>query len=234
MSHEPEAPTSPNLVEMTDEQIEQQKALYVPLAEAVRSLVDASVRTTVDPTVIAEVTRVLTEQAERLQAEQIDGAFGVRWTNTGKRIAWSNAVVGRRNPIAPPLEFTADPDGTLWAEVVLGAAYEGPHQLVHGGVSALILDQALGGAAEISGAPGMTGTLTIRYERPTPLFTKLRVEAKAVQHEGVKTIVRGSIADEGGVCVRAEGVFILPAPLRALYEEHAALIGYDPTNYAET
>lgn len=217
---------------MTDEQILEQRALYVPLADAVRRLVDGSVSTTVSPEVIREVTAALNEQADRLDEERITGPLGVRWTTGGKRLAWGNAVVGRRNPIAPPLEFTADPDGRVWADFRLGAAYEGPHQLTHGGVSALILDQAMGAAAEVSGAPGMTGTLTLRYLRPTPLG-ELHVEARAVRIEGVKTFVEAWIGDSDGPTIKAEGVFILPAAVRALYDEHAAALGYDPTSYPE-
>ncbi len=228
----PAVPT-PMLLDISEEEIQADKDLYVPLADAVRALVDASVRTTVAPDVIRDVTAQLREQAARLEESRIDGSWGVRWSTTGRRLAWGNAVVGRRNPIAPPLELTAEPDGTVWADFHLGAAYEGPNHLTHGGISALILDQVLGAAAEVSGSPGMTGTLTLRYVRGTPLGD-LHVEARAVRTEGVKTFVEGSIRDAKGECVRAEGVFILPAAVRALYEEHAHLIGYDPTSYPET
>ena len=36
----------------------------------------------------------------------------------------------------------------------------------------------LGAAQTFSGAPGMTGTLTIRYRKPTPLHTDLRFEGR--------------------------------------------------------
>lgn len=224
---------SPTLLDLDQDQIDEQKALFVPLTEAVRELVDACVRTTVDEQTVRDVTEVLREQAARLRKEQTDGPLGVVWTTAGKRLSWGNAVVGRRNPLAPPVEFTAEPDGTVWADVVLGAAYEGPNHLVHGGVSAMILDQALGAAAEVSGAPGMTGTLTLRYRRPTPMSTTLRVSAKAVRIEGAKTFVEGSIGYEDGTCIEAEGIFILPAAVRARYLEHSAEIGYDPTSYPE-
>ena len=97
----------------------------------------------------------------------------------------------------------------VWAEFELGPQYEGPPTLVHGGVSALILDQILGEAAAAAGKPGMTGTLTIRYRRATPLGA-LRGEAKVDRVEGIKTYAVGQISDAEGVTVEAEGVFILP------------------------
>ena len=60
--------------------------------------------------------------------------------------------------------------GEVCAQVELGAAYEGPPGLVHGGVTMLLLDHLMG---EV-GSDGhrrvtMTGTLTGRYAAPTPL-----------------------------------------------------------------
>lgn len=222
----------PSLEEISREDLEREIALYEPLTAAVRELVDASVRTEVDADVVRDVTEVLREQAARLRERQLPGAYGVRWTSLGGRRAWGNAVVGRRNPIAPPLRLQIADDGSVWSEFHLGAAYEGPDHLTHGGVAALILDQVLGAAAEVAGAPGMTGTLTLRYVRATPLGD-LRVEAKAVETVGVKTIVRGTLAGPDGTCVEAEGIFLLPAAVRAYFEEHSRAIGYDPTTYPE-
>ena len=80
---------------------------------------------------------------------------------------------------------------------------------MHGGVSALVLDQVLGEAAGAGGKPGMTGTLTLRYRRGTPLGD-VRAEAHIDRVEGVKTFVVGHLADAEGVTVEAEGIFILP------------------------
>lgn len=225
-------PPPPRFVVLDDAGIEAERQRYAALTDAVRDLIDATVRTTADAAELDDVAAAIRAQTERLRTAQVDGPLGVTWTAEGKRLSWSNAVVGHRNPIAPPVRFTAESDGTVWADFTLGAAYEGPHHLTHGGVSALILDQALGAAAEVAGAPGMTGTLTLRYVRGTPLG-RLRVQAKATRTEGVKTFVSGTIGDADGVCVQAEGIFILPAAVRARYEEHAALIGYDPRSYPE-
>jgi acyl-coenzyme A thioesterase PaaI-like protein len=138
------------------------------------------------------------------------GTFGVHVTRDGETVAWGNAVVGLRNPVAPPLVLHHEPDGLVWSEFALGAAYEGPPDHVHGGVSALILDHVLGAAAHKLGRPAYTGTLTLRYRRRTALGRPLRAEAHVERTEGVKTYSVGHIADEDGVTVEAEGVFIHP------------------------
>jgi acyl-coenzyme A thioesterase PaaI-like protein len=191
------------------EEVERQAALYRPLAQGVRELVDAVIRTEVDDDEVRAVRAEVEALTERLRKQQSDGPYGVRFNDQGRGRAWGNAVVGLRNAVAPPLVIEHEPSGRAWSDFHLGAAYEGPPGLVHGGVSALILDQMLGEAAGAGGKPGMTGTLTLRYRRGTPLGD-LRAEAHIDRVDGIKTYAVGHIADAEGVTVDAEGVFILP------------------------
>lgn len=113
---------------------------YEPLAESVRDLVDATIRTEADAETVAAVKADIDRAVSRLRERQIDGAFGARHTTAGETVAWGNAVVGIRNALAPPVRTRRDESGRVWADFQLGAAYEGPPGHVHGGVSALILD----------------------------------------------------------------------------------------------
>ena len=122
---------------------------------------------------------------------------------------WGNAVIGLRNPIAPPVVLIRAGDGSVSADFHLGAAYEGPPGHVHGGVSAMILDHVLGEGASLPGQPRLTGTLTMRYRRMTRLGD-LHTAARIVRTEGIKTYAVGHIADAEGITVEAEGVFITP------------------------
>jgi acyl-coenzyme A thioesterase PaaI-like protein len=114
-----------------------------------------------------------------------------------------------RNPVAPPLVIHRDDDGVVWTDVTLGAAYEGPPGHAHGGVCALILDHLLGATAHQPGRPAYTGTLTLRYMRPTPLGP-LHARAHVDRIDGTKTFAIGHVADAEGITVTAEGVFITP------------------------
>ena len=207
--------------DVSHEEIERQRALYGPLAQAVRELADAVIRTEVGDDEIAAAQAEIEAVTKRLQERQIPGSYGVRFNTDGEGRAWGNAVVGTRNPVAPPLKIHHDASGRAWSEFQLGAAYEGPPGLVHGGVSALILDQMLGEAAGAGGKPGMTGTLTLRYRRGTPLG-ELSAEAHIDRVEGVKTFAVGHIADAEGATVEAEGVFILPKWARKALEKEQA------------
>ncbi len=195
------------------EELARLRGIYEPLAESVRALVDATIRTEADADTIAEVTRDIDAATARLRSRQIEGAFGVRHTAAGESIGWGNAVIGIRNPIAPPVVTRRDETGIVAADFHLGAAYEGPPGHVHGGVSALILDHVLGEAASPDRTPRFTGTITVRYLRATALGP-LHVAAWRTRTDGVKTFCSGHISDADGVTVEAEGVFITPRWLR--------------------
>lgn len=197
------------LDDTSEDEVARQAALYEPFTQAVRGLVDATIRTLVDDEEVRTAQAEIEAITDRLRRRQIDGAFGVRWHPERRGRPWGNAVIGLRNPIAPPLAIEVDPSGRSWSDFRLGAAYEGPPGLVHGGVVSLILDQMLGQAAGAGGRPGMTGTLTIVYRQGTPLGD-LKAEAWIDRTEGIKTFAKGRIIGPAGVTAEAEGVFILP------------------------
>jgi acyl-coenzyme A thioesterase PaaI-like protein len=132
------------------------------------------------------------------------------WANRSREdAALRNPVNGRQNAIAPGLRIRGMPDGSVAAEVTLGVQYEGPPGCVHGGVSALLLDHIFGIANFWAGATGPTAELTLRYRRPTPLFTPLTVRARQESADGRKLRTTGTIEAGGKVCVEAEGLFIV-------------------------
>jgi acyl-coenzyme A thioesterase PaaI-like protein len=197
------------LENLTAEEVTRLRAVYEPLTQSVRDLIDATIRTQVDADSVAEAKAAIDAATTRLRSSQLDGSFGIRFSADGDQMPWGNAVIGLRNPTAPPLNVQKAPDGSVFADFYLGAAYEGPPGHVHGGVAALILDHVLGEAASSAARPRLTGTITMRYLRTTPLGP-LRVEARIDRTEGYKTYAIGHLADADGNTVEAEGVFIQP------------------------
>ena len=197
------------LENLSSEDMERLRALYEPLAQSVRELIDATVRTQANAAVVAAAKSEIDSATARLRQTQLDETFGVRYLASGERMAWGNAVIGIRNPIAPPVVIHRDDSGKAWCDFHLGAAYEGPPGHVHGGIAALVLDHVLGEAASDGVNPRLTGTISFRYVRATRLG-QLHAEAITTRTDGVKTFAAGHLADEEGVTVEAEGVFILP------------------------
>ena len=208
MTYSARVDTGYRMDDLSPEQVEAERALYGPFAQAIRELVDAGIRTTVDADEVRRAQAEIEAVTARLRASQLPGPYGVRFRSDGRGRAWGNTVVGLRNAVAPPLTVVADERGVR-ADFHLGAAYEGPPGSVHGGVAALILDQMLGEAAGAGGKPGMTATLTLSYRQRTPLGD-LSAAAWIERAEGHKTWARGELVGPDGVCVEAEGLFILP------------------------
>lgn len=190
-------------------EVDRLESYLVPLARSVRALIDATIRTTVESEEIRRVQAEIDAATAALRARQLPGPAGLHYNAEGRSWAWGNAVIGVRNALAVPMEVQRDESGLVYSDVVLGASYEGPPGKVHGGVLALLLDHLMGDTASGRERPTMTGTLTVRYRRATPLGA-LRLEGRIDRHEGHKTIVLAHIADAEGITVEAEGIFVVP------------------------
>jgi acyl-coenzyme A thioesterase PaaI-like protein len=116
-------------------------------------------------------------------------------------------LVGLSNPLAPPITAVAGTDRTEW-EVVFGDAYGGHPGFAHGGFVSAVFDHVLGVVCATSGMATMTGTLTTRYRRPTPLHRRLVCRGKLDRVEGRKVFCSGVLEGDEGVVAEAEGVFI--------------------------
>ena len=134
----------------------------------------------------------------------------------------TSPVIGFANPIAPPVVVEAV-DGGLVGSAWFDYQYEGPPTCVHGGVIAMVFDEMLGAANILAGNPGMTGTLTIRYRKPTPLRTPLQLEAHFVRREGRKILTSGTIHHGDVLTAEAEGIFIelIPQEFMKIVAENA-------------
>lgn len=116
-------------------------------------------------------------------------------------------LIGLSNPLSPPMTLEAV-DGRIRGSVVFGAAYEGPPGHVHGGFVAAAFDEVLGFAQSLTGNPGMTAGLTVRYRRPTPLRTGLTFDAGVDRVEGRKIFASGRLLAGETVTAEAEAVFV--------------------------
>ena len=191
-------------------------AIYGPLTDDVRELIQAAYAPTPITTPSTLPGLRSAPQPGFCAAGNVTRRRSCVTQSAGRPVVWSNAVIGLRNAIAPPLTIQHDDAASrCWSEFTLNGAYEGPPGWVHGGVCALVLDHVLGEAAS-SGLtkPLFTGTLTLRFVRGTPLG-RLHAEAAVERTEGVKSFVSGHLSDADGVTVEAEGIFITPSWARA-------------------
>lgn len=124
-------------------------------------------------------------------------------------------ISGSMNPIAAPMRMTiqhADPENGIEASVTgrvtYGLAFEGPPGCVHGGFVAAAFDEVLGQTQSLTGEPGMTGELIVRYKAPTPLHVELVITGKVVRVEGRKIYTHATLKAGDTLCAESEGLFI--------------------------
>lgn len=134
----------------------------------------------------------------------------------------SSPLLGRANPIAPPISLWME-KGETRGTATYGIAYEGPPGHVHGGFIAASFDEVLGMAQSATGNPGMTGTLTVRYRHPTPLYREVRFSGRVDRSEGRKIFTSAELYHGDTLCAEAEAIFISVghAQFRAMAERAA-------------
>jgi hypothetical protein len=84
--------------DVSSEDVQRMRAVYQPLAESVRELIDATIRTEVDDDTVAAVKADIDAATARLRAQQTNGPFGVRYTTGGDRMAWETRSSGSATP----------------------------------------------------------------------------------------------------------------------------------------
>ena len=77
------------------------------------------------------------------------------------------------------LRMTFLPEGDVsTTEFEVPARYQSWKGVVHGGMIALLLDEAVGWAAWHAGHPGVTGRLQVSFRRPLKLGERVRIVGK--------------------------------------------------------
>jgi acyl-coenzyme A thioesterase PaaI-like protein len=196
------------------------------LAAAMRNVISRLVEIEAPEAELSAAADALERYAERLAGHPRPNRYE-GWSETsasgdvGSFFDYS-PLIGLSNPLSPPVELHPDEDGrTVHGRAIFGSAYEGPPGCVHGGYVAAAFDEVLGFANSLSGTPGMTGTLTVRYRKPTPLHTELRFEGRYERSEGRKIFTTGRLSSGDTLCAEAEGLFIAVdfERFRTLFEE---------------
>jgi acyl-coenzyme A thioesterase PaaI-like protein len=191
------------------------------LADAVRRISAAAVGHPVPDLEIAEAADQLVRIADRLE-RSASASKRSRFQPSGHPQDFfpMSPMIGFANPIAPPVEVWSVHGEGGWREirgrVTFGYAYEGPPTCVHGGIIAALFDEVMGAANIVTDNPGMTGTLTVRYRRPTPLLAPLEIVARFTRTERRKVFTWAGIYHDGALTAEADGIFIKMDPNRLL------------------
>lgn len=198
----------------TKKPLNEQWAAKRRVADAVRRLIANLTTSTDSPEELNAIAEQVDVQADALARSQSlygmtaferagDGEYG-----THRQLGYEmNPVFGKSNPLAPPFNIWID-DERAYGQVRMDWQYEGPPNSVHGGFVAALFDQFLGVAQKMTGQPGFTGTLNVRYIKPTPIDTDLRLEGWVEKIEGRKNFLVSEMWAGDTLTARCEGIFI--------------------------
>ncbi len=107
---------------------------------------------------------------------------------------------GKDNPIGLKLKFTPVPNG-VQTTYTPTKEFEGYQDIIHGGIVATLLDEAIAWACRTCGVEAVTGEITVRYKRP--LLTNQPVTIVGIIEKNRGKLLCGSafIKDREGILI---------------------------------
>ena len=105
----------------------------------------------------------------------------------------SHFVCGSAETPGMGVTWYAREDGSVFAELTLGKAQQGMPGLAHGGATASLLDEAMGGAVWLAGFRVAAVNLNIDYLKPVSLGGLVTVIARIGEQKGKKITASGEV-----------------------------------------
>lgn len=125
------------------------------------------------------------------------------------RDASSCFVCSQTNPIGLHVKFTVA-GGRVTGEFVPSDLHVGFSHVVHGGILAAVLDDALAAIGYYQGEPTVTARLAVRYRTSAVPGVPLRVEAEETGRRGALRHAKAVLtAADGTVIAEAEGTMVV-------------------------
>jgi uncharacterized protein (TIGR00369 family) len=120
---------------------------------------------------------------------------------------------GGANASGMKLTFELDQDERrAIGKFVLGPRYGGGAGFAHGGVIAILLDEAMGKISKLNDERAVTAGLNIEYRKPVPVDAEIVVCAWQEDEKGRNRFRIGEIHDaQGNLLARGRGRFVVVA-----------------------
>ena len=108
---------------------------------------------------------------------------------------------GQANPIGLRLRFELEGDDGIRAEFTPGPQYQGYEGVLHGGIVAAALDDAMANLFHLRGRETVTARLEIRYRREAPIGQRLIVAARTTGERGRFFTAEATLTLPDGTCL---------------------------------
>jgi acyl-coenzyme A thioesterase PaaI-like protein len=118
---------------------------------------------------------------------------------------------GGANPAGMKLPFELDLDvRRSRGSFVLGPNYAGGGGFAHGGIIAVVLDEAMGKLSRLADESAVTAEMKIEYKKPVPIDKPIFVEGWQEEEKGRSRFRVAEIRDpEGNLLARGKGRFVI-------------------------
>jgi acyl-coenzyme A thioesterase PaaI-like protein len=116
-------------------------------------------------------------------------------------------ICGRKSPVGLKMSFYSTGPGEVMAEYTVPDIYQGYPGVVHGGITAAMMDETAGRAVMSDGAFQffMTLKLEIKYRQPVPTETPLKIVGRLTSIRGRRATCQGEIRlPDGSVAAEAD------------------------------
>ena len=116
-------------------------------------------------------------------------------------------VCGEKNLLGLKLRLRTDPErGESAADVTFAEHFQGWAGIVHGGIVAAVLDEAMIYAAGAKGLKCVTGEITVRFIKPVSTGLSYALRGRYIEDKGRIVLAESSLLDgEGREVARAVG-----------------------------
>jgi uncharacterized protein (TIGR00369 family) len=134
----------------------------------------------------------------RLEPNPTNQCFGCGGNNAdGMKLTFEQDNVNRR----------------IVGRFVLGKRYQGGGGFAHGGIIALLLDEAMGKVCRFREIRAVTAELSVEFLKPVAVNKEIVVEGREMEMNGRNLFLAGEIRDEkGDLLARGKGRFVVIKP----------------------
>ena len=134
----------------------------------------------------------------RLEPNPTNQCFGCGGNNAGgMKLTFEQDNVNRR----------------IVGRFVLGERYQGGGGMAHGGIIALLLDEAMGKVCRFRDVRAVTAVLSVEFLKPVAVDKEIVVEGREMEMNGRNLFITGEIRNESGdVLARGKGRFVVLKP----------------------
>jgi len=125
----------------------------------------------------------------------------------------ANKCFGCGGDNAGGMKLTFEQDNAnrkIVGKFILGEKYQGGAGFAHGGIIAVLLDEAMGKVCRFRDARAVTAELTVEYVKPVNVLSEVVVEGYETEQKGRNLFMAGEIRDTAGeVLARGRARFVV-------------------------